>query len=66
MPSAPIDGTGVTRTISTAHKTHPAWPTHLFGYVPHPVEEYVARYKINEKFMGMDAVELAIPSYLYS
>lgn len=32
------------------------------GYSPYKIEEYVARYKVHEKFMGLDATEIAIPS----
>jgi hypothetical protein len=31
------------------------------GYLPYKVDEYTAHYKINEKFLGLDAVEIAIP-----
>lgn len=35
------------------------------GYSPYKIEEYLARYKVHEKFMGLDATEIAIPSNTY-
>lgn len=32
------------------------------GYSPYKVDAHTARYKIREKFFGIDAVEIAIPS----
>ncbi len=36
------------------------------GYYPYKVDEEVARYKLHEKFMGLDATEIAIPSNTYA
>nr|WP_279583422.1 hypothetical protein [Xylella fastidiosa] len=36
------------------------------GYSPYKVDEEVARYKVHEKFMGLDATEIAIPSNTYA
>ena len=32
------------------------------GYFPYTVDSYLAKYKINEKFYGHDAIEIGIPS----
>lgn len=32
------------------------------GYSPYKVDAHTARYKIHEKFFGLDAIEIAIPS----
>lgn len=32
------------------------------GYSPYKVDDHTAKYKIHEKFYGMDAIEIAIPS----
>lgn len=36
------------------------------GYFPYTVDSYLAKYKINEKFYGLDAIEIGIPSGTYS